>query len=237
MSKELRQLKFNPSIRHKNHYPFFERFFYRPIASLITPTIAEWGIGPILINIFSFVLGLLGIYLIAIGNYQIRVLGALILIISYIFDCIDGQLARGWGKTNKFGALLDTTLYSIKESLIFIGLAWQNHLQTGNFFVYYLVVIIILGQRMLGRTIPWYRLIYEKDIEEVKKAILKGKPKLFQLIGSLFSESYRSGTIWIIVLLGILTNQTIAIYGYFILVIYSLWLALMINGFQRGKND
>ncbi|MEK7142965.1 MAG: CDP-alcohol phosphatidyltransferase family protein [Patescibacteria group bacterium] len=233
---KLKKIKFDSSLMHKNHYPFFERVFYRPIAGLITPILARWGIRPILINVFSFVLGLLGICLITIGDYKIRVSGTLILIASYIFDCVDGQLARGLRKTNKFGALIDTTLDSIKESLIFLGLAFQNQfVSSENSLALYLAIIIILGQRMLGRTIPWYRLIYNKGVEEIKTEILKGKSGLFRLVSIFFSESYRSGTIWMVIFLGIVTNQIILIFSYFIVVIYSLWLVLLISGFQRGQ--
>ncbi len=38
-----------------------------------------------------------------------------------------------------------------------------------------------------------------------------------------------------VIFLGIVTNQIILIFSYFIVVIYSLWLVLLISGFQRGQ--
>src|SRR3990167_3285394 len=228
--------KFNHKLMHKDHYPFFERVFYRPIASLITPLVASLGIQPTMMNFFNFVVGLLGVYLIAFGDYKTSVLGALILIISYIFDCVDGQLARGLGKENKFGALIDTTLDSIKESLIFIALGWRYFSITAEPKIGYYVLAILFGQRMLGRTIPWYRLIFRESVEEVKEAFIKDTRPFLKIIGTVFSESYRSGTIWIIIFIGVLHKQIPLVFIYFIVVIYSLWLALLVNGYQTGRN-
>lgn len=223
---------------HKDHYPFFERIFYRPIASVLTLRLAEYHCSPTLMNFIGFFTGLGGMVLIAFGDYPLRVLGAGILIVSYIFDCVDGQLARGFRVTNGFGALLDTTLDSIKESLIMFALSYVYFKQTQNEYIEIYLVIIIFLQRMFGRTLAWYRLLFHRDIEVIKKNAyntLSHLPIFLRWISLFFSEAYRSGTIWFVVFSGILTNQIIATLIYFIVVIAALFLFLLISAYRDKK--
>lgn len=233
---KIKKMTFDPSIMHKQYYPFFERIFYRPIANYLTPKVAKFSRSPTLFNIIGFLIGFTGIYLIAFGDFWQRVLGAVILIISYIFDCIDGQLARGFKLENGFGALLDTSLDSIKESLIFFALAWSYYLQTNNKYIFIYLAGVLFAQRMFGRTLPRYQILFHGDVEDFKKETIKKTSKLFKFIALLFSESYRSGTIWIIILLGVATNQIIATFIYFITVISSLFIMLLIRAYcKRNK--
>ncbi len=221
--------KFNPKIMHKPNYPFFERVFYRRIASILTPQIAKTNISPTTINFIGFFIGLIGISCIAFGDYPLRVIGAGILIISYIFDCVDGQLARGWNSTNNFGALLDTTLDSIKESMVFFALAWKYYLMTNNKYIFFYLATVLFLQRMFGRTLPWYRMLFKEDINEIKKDATKKIPKFLRPAAFFFSESYRSGTIWIVIFIGIVANKIIPTFIYFIIVILALFCFLLFN--------
>src|SRR5512145_1225302 len=59
---------------------------------------------------------------VAFGVGQIQI-GGLLLLLSGIFDILDGQVARQGGKTTTFGAFYDSTLDRVGESAIFTGLA------------------------------------------------------------------------------------------------------------------
>ena len=48
--------------------------------------------------------------------------GALLVIVSGLFDLLDGSLARSIGQASRFGALLDSTLDRWGEALLFLGL-------------------------------------------------------------------------------------------------------------------
>src|SRR6266508_295723 len=58
---------------------------------------------------------------VAFGTGAIR-LGGLLLLISGIFDILDGQVARQGGKTTTFGAFYDSTLDRVGEGAVFTGL-------------------------------------------------------------------------------------------------------------------
>ncbi len=227
--------KFNPSLIYKNHHPFFERIFYRHISHQLTPLAAKIGLLPNTVTYLGFLIGLGGIVLIAFGDYWLRVLGGGILIFSFVIDCVDGELARGLKIQNNFGAFLDTTLDSLKESLIFFALAWNYHLQTHWKDIFLFAVAVLFLQRMFGRTLAWYRLLFHRDIEWIKKDAVRHFPILFKLISYFFAESYRSGTIWIVIFIGIIADQIIATFIYFIVVMSALLFFLIIKAYRFQK--
>lgn len=60
---------------------------------------------------------------VAFGLGGIR-LGGVLLLVSGIFDLLDGQVARQGGKITTFGAFYDSTLDRIGEAAVFAGLIW-----------------------------------------------------------------------------------------------------------------
>jgi CDP-diacylglycerol--glycerol-3-phosphate 3-phosphatidyltransferase len=59
---------------------------------------------------------------VAFGLGEIR-LGGLLLLVSGVFDILDGQVARYGGMATTFGAFYDSTLDRVGESAVFAGLA------------------------------------------------------------------------------------------------------------------
>ena len=59
--------------------------------------------------VLGLLLGLAGIFLIAVGSPQVMVAGAVLLIIGSLLDYVDGNIARATGTTDKLGAYLDLT--------------------------------------------------------------------------------------------------------------------------------
>ena len=58
---------------------------------------------------------------VAFGFWAIR-LGGVLLLVSGIFDILDGQVARQGGKITTFGAFYDSTLDRVGEGAVFTGL-------------------------------------------------------------------------------------------------------------------
>jgi CDP-diacylglycerol--glycerol-3-phosphate 3-phosphatidyltransferase len=59
---------------------------------------------------------------VAFGIGEVRI-GAVLLLLSGIFDMLDGRVARGRDATSKFGAFYDSTLDRVGESAIYGGIA------------------------------------------------------------------------------------------------------------------
>ncbi len=83
----------------------------------------KFDVHPNKITYFSAGIGILSGYLIGTG----KVLeGILLLFVSQIFDCVDGDLARMSGKVSKKGAYIDRVLDRFVDAAIIIGIVNLN---------------------------------------------------------------------------------------------------------------
>ena len=74
---------------------WWSRVFATPVANIILWGVADWHfITPNRLTILSLVLAILSATLIVSGDHNLLTLAGIILQISYIMDCMDGQLAR-----------------------------------------------------------------------------------------------------------------------------------------------
>lgn len=98
---------------------YFYRIFSRPLARVLYKLKFEAN----QVTIISFIIGILsGI----IFYYKMFLLGLVILFISEILDCADGDLARLKKKVSKKGEFLDSFLDRIVEVFVFYGLILTN---------------------------------------------------------------------------------------------------------------
>lgn len=113
-------------------YPRWANIFFLPVAAKI-----RW-LTPNHITILSFILYTSAIVGLNIWPHLWALFG-LILPLSYVLDCLDGQLARTTGKSSVIGDYLDKTLDVFKIGVITLGLGYFAYSQTGD------VYMIILG--------------------------------------------------------------------------------------------
>ncbi len=92
----------------------------------------------------GFILGCIAGYIAVKGSIR---LASAILLISGMFDTIDGKLARDSGKVSKFGALYDSTLDRYSEVVFFFGLAYY-YIQM-NMHTTALVTAVALGGSLM----------------------------------------------------------------------------------------
>jgi|TARA_B110000261_G_scaffold1530_1_gene1552 phosphatidylglycerophosphate synthase len=72
---------------------------------------------PNMITTISLLITLIGINNIYNGNYKI---GAILYFIGYLFDCMDGNYARTYNMTSKFGSIYDPVSDHIKSIFLII---------------------------------------------------------------------------------------------------------------------
>lgn len=89
-------------------------YLTRPILHLLVKT----SVTPNTITWFGFLLSVVAAALIATGS--LLVAGILVLVAG-LFDLLDGALARRTKQTTNFGAILDSTLDRLAETLILLG--------------------------------------------------------------------------------------------------------------------
>jgi phosphatidylserine synthase len=103
---------------------FFSVFVLRKFSKLFTWAAVRLKMTPNQVTIISFAIGLLSAYAFSRGTFWTIFTGALLLQLSIIIDCVDGELARYTRQFSALGAWLDAITDRIKEYLVFFALAY-----------------------------------------------------------------------------------------------------------------
>jgi len=102
---------------------FFSVFFLRKFSKILTWLAVRVGATPNQVTLISFAIGLYSAYSFSLGGFWNLFLGAVLLQLSIIVDCVDGELARYTRKFSQLGAWLDAVTDRVKEYMVFLGLA------------------------------------------------------------------------------------------------------------------
>ena len=130
---------------------FFSVFFLRRVSKLLTWAAVKIGATPNQVTIASFAIGLYAAFLFAQGDTWSLIVGAILLQVSIIVDCVDGELARYTRKFSELGAWLDAITDRVKEYAVFLGLAYGAFVQNGqNLWVLAAVLMAIQTFRHLS---------------------------------------------------------------------------------------
>jgi len=89
------------------------------ITKPVVGSLNKSGIKPDTLTFIGLAIDIGAAYVIATGHFP---LGGVLILISGLFDLLDGALARFANQTTKFGAILDSTVDRISEAVIFCGL-------------------------------------------------------------------------------------------------------------------
>lgn len=103
---------------------FFSVFVLRKFSKLFTWLAVRLKMTPNQVTLISFAVGLLSAYEFSRGTFWAIFAGAVLLQLSIIIDCVDGELARYTRQFSELGAWLDAITDRIKEYLVFFALAY-----------------------------------------------------------------------------------------------------------------
>ena len=95
----------------------------RPVARRLTPLALRAGLTPNTVTASSLVIGLGAAAAFAVGDRWALVLGAVLLQLSLVVDCVDGDVARYTRRFSAAGAWLDASTDRLKEFACYGGLA------------------------------------------------------------------------------------------------------------------
>ena len=140
---------------------FFSVFVLRRFSKMLTAAAVKIGATPNQVTIASFAIGLYAASLFAQGDFWSIFLGALLLQLSLIVDCVDGELARYTRKFSELGAWLDAITDRVKEYAVFLGLAYGA-------FVYHGQNLWLLAAILM--TIQTFRHLSDYNFSQVVKA-------------------------------------------------------------------
>ena len=129
---------------------FYSVFFLRKFSKLLTWLAVRVKATPNQVTLISFAIGLYSAFCFTKGSFSQTLLGAVLLQISIIVDCVDGELARYTRKFSKLGAWLDAVTDRVKEYMVFLGLAIGAEKSGEDLWVPALVMMLIQTFRHLS---------------------------------------------------------------------------------------
>ncbi|MFE0700806.1 DUF5941 domain-containing protein [Streptomyces sp. NPDC058872] len=107
----------------KAHDGFFTTFFISPYSRYIARWCARRGLTPNQVTTASLLTALVAAGCAATGERAGYVAAGVLLLVSFVLDCTDGQLARYALTYSTMGAWLDATFDRVKEYAFYAGLA------------------------------------------------------------------------------------------------------------------
>lgn len=118
-------------------YPKLANMLLKPASKLRTLT-------PNIVTIGSFLLyTIASVLIVASGTW--RIAAVILLPLSYVFDCLDGQLARYTSRASAIGDYLDKTLDVLKIGIINLAMAVSAYQLTGKTYYFLLGFISCFG--------------------------------------------------------------------------------------------
>ncbi|GAA4988500.1 hypothetical protein HD597_007715 [Nonomuraea thailandensis] len=123
---------------------FFTTFFVSTYSRYIARWAARRGLTPNQVTLISIVLGVAAAACFATGERPWMVLGGVLIYFAFVFDCVDGQVARYARKFGVLGAWLDATFDRFKEYVVFAGLA-VGWVVSGNGDEIWILALAALG--------------------------------------------------------------------------------------------
>ena len=116
------------------------------IADPVVRILSKTGITPNALTLINLALNIVAAYVIAIGHF---IPGGILVLVSGLFDLLDGALARLAKKTTKFGAILDSTVDRMSEAAILFGLLIFYSGRGGRLEIA-LIFAVLIGSFLVG---------------------------------------------------------------------------------------
>jgi len=116
------------------------------ITDPIVGILSKSGITPNALTLINLALNIVAAYVIATGHF---IIGGVLVLVSGLFDLLDGALARFTKRTTKFGAILDSTVDRISEAAILCGLLiW--YIPQGASLEIVLIFAVLIGSFLVS---------------------------------------------------------------------------------------
>ncbi len=173
-------MKYSNTIKQKEKELdfFFSWLVHRRIAKPIVFLLLRSRVTPNQVSVVSILVGLVGIYLLAIGNNTTDLSGILILHLAQILDCVDGDLVRSRNmESTLLGKFTDYIKTIIIDPLIPIAFTFGSVNQ--GYSIWWLMAMIVVSFWRIG---PQYAR------EHVVVRSLEDKEKIHDLDAALFID-------------------------------------------------
>ncbi len=104
-----------------------DTYFNRPLGRFLSKVLIHTPVTPNQVTVVSALVGLVSAWFFAQGNYTAGIIGAILLQLSALIDCVDGDIARVVFKESPIGKWLDLGLDQVVHVAVFATLAVGLH--------------------------------------------------------------------------------------------------------------
>ena len=111
---------------------FVDRFFARRVSIYVTWLLVHTPFSANQVTVASMLLMIAGTAWLAVNTWWAPAAGAALMLIGYVLDCCDGEIARFRSQTSLRGVYLDTLAHAITIPAMFAGLGIGQMLRHGT---------------------------------------------------------------------------------------------------------
>lgn len=171
----------------------------RYFSSAFTKLILPLPISPNFITSASFGLGLAAAWSFSLGSQKLVIVGAILFLLCYLLDNVDGEVARAKNQCTPFGAYFDTFVDWIVHAAFFIGLGWGAVAKTGDD-----IWLWFAGSAAAGATINYVLSLFEIPDDDVTEETASTSPSGFaQWTAFLLRELFRADFCFLVLALSL----------------------------------
>ena len=153
---------------------------YRATSIRLTRLILLTGIiiNPNYVTFLEVIMGISGALLLLSTNFIVNMLGFIFLFSAYLFDCMDGELARYYKKFSSAGSYLDEVGHAIVDPLLFTVLALNVFFESPNTLVILMGFLTAFLIRFIKANYQLSSFIFVKEVTSSPDIFLNSKPKI-----------------------------------------------------------
>ena len=141
MVESIKELK---KICQKKNDNWYGRYFVRKISIYITKLLLKTDVTPNQISGLSILIGIIAGIFFVFGNYWYTLVGASVLLLSNIVDCVDGEIARYRKSASVAGKYIESLNDYIVHPFIFVCITFGLYNIFHNVFIFVLGFSIVL---------------------------------------------------------------------------------------------
>lgn len=202
--------------------PNWPDYPYRAVSIYPSIVFARLGVSANQITIIWIILGIAGVVALGSASYGVRAAGAVLLEISYVFDFVDGEVARLTSRTSKLGALLDLTGHGVIKTALFLAIGYGVFASTHRAAILILAILACAGV-VNGHMMPLFAAeasppagSRQQAANSTAAARPSAKRRVLRSVGQTF-YLFESPGIYLLVLLGAIFSRlewVIVFYGF-----------------------
>lgn len=135
--------------------PIIKKYLLLWIINMITKLVLRTPLTPNMVTGLSFMLPVAAAWLYMTGVPKNLVFAGILTLFYYLFDCVDGQIARIKGVSTPWGDFFDSITNRLAVMMLLLGVTYGLYVQTANSLVWILGFIAV-STFYFNETVQWF---------------------------------------------------------------------------------